>query len=94
MGIQGVWNLFNEIATSPCPLGDSRAGITEHEQLNELEPMVAFFASLVLEILLVQPLSRSDMTVLLSTAIHPPPLVGGDEWRTRYLTQTIIVILL
>jgi predicted transposase YdaD len=38
--------------------------LRENEQLNELEPLLSFFASFVLEIPIVQQIMRWDMTVL------------------------------
>ncbi len=38
--------------------------LRENEQLSDLEPLLSFFASFVLEIPIVQQIMRWDMTVL------------------------------
>lgn len=48
------------------------------EQLNELEPLLAFFASFVLSVPLVQQIMRWDMTILLESPWYQEILKRGE----------------
>jgi predicted transposase YdaD len=55
----------------------SRRPIRADEQLRDLEPLLSFFASFVLEILLVQEIMRWDMTVLRESPWYQEILTEG-----------------
>ncbi|MFN6518294.1 MAG: Rpn family recombination-promoting nuclease/putative transposase [Nostoc sp. CreGUA01] len=49
------------------------------EQLNQLEPLLAFFASFVLDIPIVQQIMRSDMAVLRESPWYQEILTEGEQ---------------
>jgi predicted transposase YdaD len=61
--------------------------LRENEQLSDLEPLLSFFASFVLEIPIVQQIMRWDMAILRESPWYQEILQEGEKSRFTVKTR-------